>query len=59
MAAAGAGTETVGGMKLGVSAIFVLKGAVFFTFSDLALGKPAATVADMETQAETALGRLP
>jgi hypothetical protein len=58
-AAAGTGSATISGQTLNLSAIFVLKGVDFFTFSDAALGHPTPTISAMETQAETTIGRLP
>ncbi|MHB8960715.1 MAG: hypothetical protein ACYDAN_13955 [Candidatus Limnocylindrales bacterium] len=50
---------TSGGVTLNGSAIYVLKGLVFFTISDLGVGKPVASTAAMEAQATTTLGRIP
>ena len=58
-AAALTAKANISGRTLDISAIYVLKGAVFFTFADLVLGKPAPTIADMETQAQTVLTRVP
>jgi hypothetical protein len=44
---------------LNISAIYVLKGAVFFTFSDLVLDKSAASASAMATIAATTLTRIP
>jgi hypothetical protein len=57
-AATATASKTVSGVTLSISAIYVLKGAVFFTFSDLVLGKPAPSVAAMEAQAQTVLTRV-
>ena len=57
-AAAATSTATISGQTISISAIYVLKGAVFFTFSDLVLGKAAPTLAQMQTQAGTVLSRV-
>ena len=44
---------------LNVSAIYVLKGAVFFTFSDLLLDKPAPAASAMAAIAGIVLTRIP
>jgi hypothetical protein len=44
---------------LNVSAIDVTKGLIFFHIGHLAVGRPAATSAALQAQAETVLGRLP
>lgn len=51
--------ESISGIAIEVSAIYLLKGATFLSFSDLAVGHSAPTAADMEAQAQTSLGRLP
>jgi hypothetical protein len=53
------GSFTVSGQTLNGSAIYVLKGTVFFGFSDLALGHPTPTSAALQAQAQVILGRLP
>ena len=57
-AATAIATGSVGGKTLSISAIYVLKGAVFFTFADLVLGKSAPTASAMAAQAETSLSRV-
>ena len=57
-AAAATSTATISGGTIGISAIYVLKGRVFFMFSDLVLGKAAPTTARMAQQAETVLTRV-
>jgi len=52
------GSIPLGGSNINASAIYVLKGTVFFGFSDEALA-PTPTLAAMETQVNTILGRLP
>lgn len=51
------GTATIQGETLGISGIYVLKGAKFFAFQDLKLGTPP-TQAAMEAEAKVALGRI-
>jgi hypothetical protein len=51
-------TATISGRTLNISAIYVLKGAVFFTFADLVAGKPAPTASAMAAQAQTVLTRV-
>ena len=57
-AATAVATANISGRTLNISAIYVLKGAVFFTFADLVLGKPAPTASAMAAQAETVLTRV-
>jgi hypothetical protein len=45
-------------VKLNATVIYFLKGAVFVSFSDLVLGKAAPSESDMETEANTVLGRI-
>ena len=49
----------IGGHTLNVSAIYVLKGAVFFMFSDLLLDKPAPAASALAAEAGTVLTRIP
>ena len=58
-ATAAAAGAISGNHTLNVSAIYVLKGAVFFTFSDLVLDKSAASASAMATLASTVLTRIP
>jgi hypothetical protein len=53
------GSITFSGHTLNASAIYVLKGTVFFGFSDEALGQPTPTATALQAQAQTILGRLP
>jgi hypothetical protein len=53
------GSITVQGQTFNGSAIYVLKGTIFFGFSDLALGHPTPNLAALEAQAQVILGRLP
>ena len=57
-AATAIASGNIQGQTLNISAIYVLKGAVFFTFADLALGKPAPPASAMAAQAETVLTRV-
>ena len=52
------GSGTISGQTISLSAVYVLKGAVFFSFSDLVLGPAAPSVAAMEAQATISLGRV-
>ena len=52
-------TTTISGETLGITAIYLLKGAVFLTFSDLVVGHAPPTAAAIEAQAVTSLKRLP
>jgi hypothetical protein len=58
-AATATGGGAFGNHILNVSAIYVLKGAVFFTFSDLLLDKPAPAASDMAAMAGIVLTRIP
>lgn len=51
------GTATIQGRTIGISGIYVLKGAKFFAFQDLLLGTPPSEAA-MEAQAQKTLGRI-
>jgi len=52
------GSVSVSGVKINASAIYVLKGTVFFGFSDEALG-PTPTASALQAQVQTILTRLP
>jgi hypothetical protein len=52
-------SESVGGQTINGSAIYVLKGTVFFGLADLAFGKPAPSQAALTTQAQLVLSRVP
>ncbi len=52
-------SATIGGQVVGIIAIYLLKGSVFLTFSDLAVGHQAASASAMQAQGATSLGRLP
>jgi hypothetical protein len=59
-AATAAASGAIGGSHiLNISAIYVLKGAVFFTFSDLLLDKPAPAASAMAAMAGIVLTRIP
>jgi hypothetical protein len=58
-AAVASAQATIGGVSVAISAIYVLKGATFFTFSDLGVGHAAASTSALEAQAVTTLGRIP
>ena len=53
------GSLTVGGQKISFSEIYLLKGATFLAFGDLQLGNRAPSTSAMESEARTALGRVP
>ena len=52
-------STSIEGIPLNGSAIGVLKGTIFFGFSDVVKGGPAPSAADVQTEATTLLGRLP
>ena len=52
-------STSIGGVALNGSAIGVLKGTIFFGFSDEVKGGPAPTAAAVQSEATTLLGRLP
>ena len=52
------GTTTVLGKQISFTAIDVLEGATFFTIGDLVIGVTPPTVAAMQAQAQTVIGRL-
>lgn len=54
-----AGNTTISGQAVGIGAMYVLKGTIFFGFSSLGLGHAASTSAALQAQAQTILGRLP
>ena len=53
------GSASIEGRTIGASAIYLLKGATFVTFADEQLGSHTPSAADMETEAQTALSRVP
>jgi hypothetical protein len=58
-AALATGQATISGLKISISAIYLLKGATFVTFSDLAIGQAAAGSSALQAQAAITLGRVP
>jgi len=58
-AAVATASATLAGRSFGVSAIYLLKGATFLSYSDLVVGTAAPTSAAMESEAATVLTRLP
>lgn len=58
-AAIATASGTIASQTLNISAIYVLKGPVFFTISDLVLNQPAPTSDALQAQAKTVLTRLP
>jgi uncharacterized protein DUF3558 len=58
-AAVATGSYPIAGRTFNVSVIYVIKGAIFFTFSDLAIGVATPSASAMEAQAQTTIGRLP
>jgi hypothetical protein len=58
-AATASGTASVSGQTIGVSGIYLLKGATFLAFQDLLLGHNPPSSAAMQAEARTALGRVP
>jgi len=57
-AATASGSATISGQTISISAVYVLKGTLFFTFSDLVLGHAAPTLDAMKAQAQTSLSRI-
>jgi hypothetical protein len=58
-AAVATASATISGTTLAISAIYVLKGATFFSFSDLVVGSAAPSASALQAQATTTLGRIP
>jgi hypothetical protein len=58
-AAVATGSASAAGQTLGLSGIYLLKGAPFVAFQDVLLGHAAPTSAAMESEARTALSRVP
>lgn len=52
-------STTISGQAVGITAIYLLKGAVFLTFSDLEVGRTPPTIAAIEAQAVVSLKRVP
>ena len=57
-AATAIATANISGQTVNISAIYVLKGAVFFMFADLVANKQAPTTSAMAAQAQTVLTRV-
>jgi hypothetical protein len=57
-AAVATGSASGAGVTLGASAIYLLKGATFVSYSDIAVGHPVATAAALEAEAPKALARV-
>ena len=53
------GSASAAGQTIGLSGIYLLKGATFLAFQDLLLGHAAPGEAAMEAEARTALSRVP
>jgi hypothetical protein len=58
-AAVGTVNESYHGHTISASALYLLKGAVFLAIVDLVVDHPAPSSAAMESEGQTALGRLP
>lgn len=58
MAAVGTGGGQIAGQTLGVSGVYLLKGPVFVSFSDLVLGHAAPSTSALEGEANTVVGRM-
>jgi ABC-type Fe3+-hydroxamate transport system substrate-binding protein len=58
-AAYATGSFNVSGQTLNGSAIYALKGTIFFGFSDLALGHPTPDAAALQAEVQALLSRLP
>ena len=58
-AATASASLPVQGHTIGISAIYILKGATFLSYSDLVLDKPAPTVAALAVQSTVSLSRIP
>jgi hypothetical protein len=52
-------TASMAGQKIGISGIYLLKGATFLAFQDLLLGHKPPSSAALQAEARTALGRVP
>jgi hypothetical protein len=58
-AAVGTASASYGGRMFGAAAVYLLKGPDFLSFSDLVVDHPAPSASAMQSEAQTALGRLP
>jgi hypothetical protein len=52
------GSTTIGGLAVGFSGIYALKGATFFAFQDLVLGHSPPSLGAMTAEAKKAAGRV-
>ncbi len=52
------GSTTIGGLAVGFSGIYALKGATFFAFQDLVLGHAPPSVAALRSEAQRVAGRV-
>ena len=55
----GTASINIAGETINGGAIGVLKGTIFFGFSDLVRNSPAPTAATLQSEAQTILGTLP
>jgi hypothetical protein len=53
------GSVNMGGASIAASAIYLLNGAVFLTFSDVVVGAAAPSASALEAEATKALARVP
>lgn len=53
------GSTSVPGHTIGFSGIYVLKGSTFLAFQDTLLGHVPPSAADMESEAQKAVARVP
>jgi hypothetical protein len=58
-AATASGSLAIQGQTINVSAIYILKGATFLSYSDLVLNKPAPTIDALAVQSTVSLARIP
>jgi hypothetical protein len=58
-AATATGSTSIDRRAVGFSGIYLLKGATFLAFQDVQLGNAAPTASAMQTEAATALARVP
>jgi hypothetical protein len=53
------GSTSVAGHTIGFSGIYLLKGSTFLAFQDTLLGHDPPSAADMESEAQKAVARVP
>ena len=58
-AAFASGSASAAGQTIGLSGIYLLKGATFLAFQDVLLGHAAPSASAMEAEAQKALARVP